>query len=755
MRYKLKSQRLTLVVDLDGTFLASHPSPKDPLYQMIQENRERIHLVFCSGRGLESIIPLLYQSDIPRPDDIIGDVGASATEVQDLKPISDIQNWIDKNWAGEDLAKMILADYPQLIRQNVPQDRRCSYFIRDPSMNLSSLRQALEQKGYDLLLSDNKYLDVLPKGVNKGSTIQKLLEYRKIATDSVLVAGDTLNDLSMLTSGLKAVAVGGSEPALLQQTQKMTSVFQAKKKGTLGILEALAHYGFVEHEEDSSQSHQITYGKSKLVMVYHRQPFDEIRKGKEVIRRTPQSPNGIIPTLMGFFDKETPASWIAWSLHHDSKEKFDTHVPVNEELYPQLTVARIPLTSEDVDLFYKKFSKEAFWPVIFSFPGKVQINHAHWQHFKTINQRFAQMTAQEAAKGALVWIHDYNLWLVPGFLRQMRPDLKIAFFHHTSFPSPDIFNILPWKKEIVGSLIQCDHVGFHIPSYAENFSQVVRSNFRAKVLESTSAAPRFMTYGGALGVESYGSRLYVEGRELTLSAHPVGTDVQRIRQTCKQEPIQNQWQQLKEEFAGRQVILSVERLDYVKGPIQKVEAFEKLLETHPELHEKIVFINIVTPPAPGMEVYKQTRDKLDQVIGRVNGRFTKVSWTPIRYFYKAFPFEELLAFYALADIAWITPLRDGLNLVCKEYIAVKDAVQQSGTLVLSEFAGASVELHGSILTNPFDKNEMVESLLRAIQLDPQEKKLRQRQLASIVNQYDVVKWGESFLESVRQLTSTK
>jgi glucosylglycerol-phosphate synthase len=339
--------------------------------------------------------------------------------------------------------------------------------------------------------------------------------------------------------------------------------------------------------------------------------------------------------------------------------------------------------------------------------------------------------------------------MVPSFLRPKRPDLRIAFFHHTAFPPADVFNIIPWSREIITSLLLCDYVGFHIPRYVENFVDVARTRMGAEVVGRVSCAPRFRTYGCAMGVDDMCHGLRYAGREVGLGAHPVGIDVSRIEATLKRPEVSEQVQTIREEFKDRKCILSVERLDYVKGPIEKLQAFQALLQDHPELHEKVVLVSICTPAAPGMEVYQRTRRQVDELVGQINGRFSTVSWTPIRYFYRSLPFEDVVAYYAAADVAWITPLRDGLNLVAKEFIAAQNAVSRNGVLVLSEFAGAAVELHGAVLTNPYDPQDMKETLFKALHLDELDRQLRRERLASIVAENDVSSWGEGFLAAAR------
>jgi len=214
---------------------------------------------------------------------------------------------------------------------------------------------------------------------------------------------------------------------------------------------------------------------SELVIVYHRQPYEEVVENGKTVFRENKSPNGIVPTLKSFFGHVDKGAWIAWKEAEDpSNPTFERTIEISDQ-YGDYTVSRLPLTAQQVSSFYHVTSKEAFWPILHSFKEKYNYDPVDWPTFREVNWAFAEAAAAEAAEGAVVWIHDYNLWLVPGYLRQLRPDVRISFFHHTPFPAPDIFNVLPWRKEIVGSLLACDVVGFHIPRYSANFVQVARS----------------------------------------------------------------------------------------------------------------------------------------------------------------------------------------------------------------------------------------------------------------------------------------
>ncbi|MFC0251540.1 glucosylglycerol-phosphate synthase [Massilia consociata] len=748
----LDPARLVLATDLDGTLLAGTHEARRRVRDLFTGVLPGATLVFVTGRGLETVIPLLSDPTIPKPHYIIADVGATIVH-GDLRPVEPLQHELTAHWPGSQAVLKALAGFPQLVRQSVPQERRCSFLAPEEALT-PALQAAVAALGCDLLFSAGRYLDVLPRGVGKGAALRRLAAWAGFDPASVVVAGDTLNDLSMFEAGFRGVVVGGAEPALVERVRKNARAHIATAEGCGGILEGLARHGMPLDGNGGSRAAPAC-GDADLVMVYHRLPYDEVVVDGVTVQRRPKSPNGIMPTLLGFFAGGRKGSWVAWS-QQDSRAPagFEPHVAVDAQAYPQLKAARIPLTHEDIDLFYKKFSKEAFWPIIFSFPDKAEFRQAHWERFLEVNRLFAEQTAREAAPGATAWIHDYNLWMVPAFLRPLRPDLTIAFFHHTAFPSSDVFNILPWRRDIIGSLLQCDYVGFHVPRYVENFVDAVRSFAPLESLGNVACAPRFLTYGCALGVDRMTTAIDVGERRVALGAHPVGTDVALIRRLAASEAVQRQVADIDAYLAGRTGIVSIERLDYVKGSLEKLQAYERMLEQHPELLGKVTLLNIVTPAASGMEIYDSLREELDRTVGRINGRFSTLDWVPVRYFYRSLPFEEVVAHYAASGIAWITPLRDGLNLVAKEYVATRKAMGRPGVLILSEFAGAAVELHGALLVNPYDANAMSETLYQALTMGADEAAYRSERLAMIVDDHDVARWGDGFLAALAALKSS-
>ncbi|WP_313118401.1 glucosylglycerol-phosphate synthase [Ectopseudomonas guguanensis] len=738
---------MLLATDLDGTFLAGDPEDRLSLYQTIAAHPE-IKLAYVTGRSLEAVLPLLADPTLPQPDFIIADVGATLVHGDSLQPIQPLQSVVDARWPGETQVASAIEPFG-LERQDVPQARRCSYFCTPEQAANPQLRKVADELGCDLLYSAELYLDFLPKGVNKGSSLQALADWLELDHDQVLAAGDTLNDLSMLSASFHGVCVGQSEVALLEATANHSRTLHASRPGCGGILEAFAHFGFLgEHGIAAERRQAAQPGKAELVMVYHRLPYEEYRNAAgKLQRRRPTSPNGIIPTLLSFFGDGRKGSWVAWAVH-EGDEPFDSHTTVDAERYPKLTAARVKLSKDEVDIFYKRFSKEAFWPTLHTFWERATFNEDDWQVYLKVNRAFAERTALEAAEGAIVWLHDYNLWMVPAYLRELRPDLRIAFFHHTYFPSADLFNVLPWRRQIVGSLLQCDYIGFHIPRQVENFVDVARGVFPLKALERQSCAPRFITYGCAVGLERMTTELDTGSRRVRLGAHPVGLDIDRVRSALEAPKIKELMAQLREEMQGVKLILSVERLDYTKGILEKLNAYERLLDDNPELIGKVTLVSVCVPAAREMTIYDELQTQIEQAVGRINGRFARIGWTPLQFFFRSLPFEEVSAWYAMADVMWITPLRDGLNLVAKEFVAAQGLLGGRGVLVLSEFAGAAAELKGALLTNPHDPADLAQTCYLALNMPASEAKARLRELFDIVCFNDIRRWGEDFLAGV-------
>ncbi|MCC6000268.1 MAG: glucosylglycerol-phosphate synthase [Pararhodobacter sp.] len=482
---------------------------------------------------------------------------------------------------------------------------------------------------------------------------------------------------------------------------------------------------------------------SDLVIVYHRQPYEEVEVDGRTVFRDNKSPNGIVPTLKSFFGQVEHGAWVAWKLAEDTANPGFEAVVEIDDAFGRYSVARLPLTEHQVREFYHVTSKEAFWPILHGFKDRYNYDPVDWPNFREVNWRFAEAAAAEAAPGALVWVHDYNLWLVPGYLRQMRKDVRIAFFHHTPFPAADVFNVLPWRREIVESLLSCDEVGFHIPRYAANFAAVSSSLTDAEVTERQPVDPAMISVGSALNERTVPTRLTHQGNDISLRVAPVGVDVDFIDSRARQPGTAARAAEIRDGLEGTKLILSVGRTDYTKGGVDQLLSIERVLEAHPELAGQIRLMHVSVSANRNMTAYENVQADIEQLVGRINGRFGTLDWQPVTLISRAIPFDELASYYRAADVAWITPLADGMNLVAKEFAAAR--VDGDGVLVLSEFAGAAVEMQEAVITNPFSHWAMDQAIMTALSMPPEERRGRMQALRAAVARNDIRAWGRAVI----------
>lgn len=480
---------------------------------------------------------------------------------------------------------------------------------------------------------------------------------------------------------------------------------------------------------------------SDLVIVYHRQPYEEVEEddGRVTLKEN-ASPNGIVPTLKSFFGGAEQGSWVAWKQAEDPSNPGFEKVVTIEDSFGTYRVSRLPLTKDQVSSFYHITSKEAFWPILHSFKERYNYDPVDWPTFREVNWAFAEAAAHEADEGAAVWVHDYNLWLVPGYLRKLRPDLRISFFHHTPFPAADMFNVLPWRREIIQSLLSCDIVGFHIPRYVDNFVAVTRSLFDIQVTADTAVRTDFIHEGTALSERSMPTEITFEDRRILVNAAPVGVNVDYIEEQAELEQTAERERAIREEVGEAQLILSVGRTDYTKGGIQQLQSFERILAENPDLRGKVRLLHVSVQANRNMRAYVEIQTELEQQAGRLNGLYGTFGWQPVALISRAIPFTELVAYYRAADVAWITPLADGMNLVCKEFAAAR--TDGDGVLVLSEFAGAAVELSAAVMTNPFSNRSLDRAILQALNMPEEERRERMATMRKTVRNYDIRAWAD-------------
>ncbi|MFN4100920.1 MAG: glucosylglycerol-phosphate synthase [Pararhodobacter sp.] len=484
---------------------------------------------------------------------------------------------------------------------------------------------------------------------------------------------------------------------------------------------------------------------SDLVIVYHRQPYEEVEVDGKIEYRENRSPNGIVPTLKSFFGRVDKGAWIAWKHAEDpANPGFERVIEIDDQ-YGSYTVSRLPLTPAQVNSFYHISSKEAFWPILHGFKERYNYDPVDWPTFREVNWAFAEAAAAEAAQGAVVWVHDYNLWLVPGYLRRLRPDVKISFFHHTPFPNADLFNVLPWRKEILESLLACDVVGFHIPRYANNFVSAARSLLDVETLKREKVQPELLAETTALSEQSVVTQIRYQGRIVRLQASPVGVDVDFIAEVAGREETATTLARVRREMRDRRLILSVGRTDYTKGGVEQLQSFERLLEARPELRGKVRLMHVSVAATAGMTAYEEIQHALEQLAGHINGRYGSFDWQPVALISRPVPFNELVAYYQAADVAWITPLADGMNLVCKEYIAARQ--DGDGVLVLSEFAGAAVQLASAVHTNPFSNKSMDSAILSALSMPEDERRGRMAANREMVRKQDIRYWAADQMQA--------
>lgn len=479
---------------------------------------------------------------------------------------------------------------------------------------------------------------------------------------------------------------------------------------------------------------------SDLVIVYHRQPYEEVEVDGKIEYRENKSPNGIVPTLKSFFGRVDKGSWVAWKEAEDpAAPDFERVVEIDDQ-YGRYTVSRLPLTSAQVSSFYHVSSKEAFWPILHGFKERYNYDPVDWPTFREVNWAFAEAAAAEAAEGAVVWVHDYNLWLVPGYLRTLRPDVKISFFHHTPFPNADIFNVLPWRKEILESLLACDVVGFHIPRYVNNFVSAARSLLDVETLTREKVRPEMNAETSALSEQSVITEVGYGGRKICLQASPVGVDVDYIQGLAERPETAARVAEIEAEKGAAKLLLSVGRTDYTKGGIEQLASFERILESRPDLRGQVRLMHVSVAANSNMTAYVEIQEQLEAMAGRINGRYGTFEWQPVALISRPVPFADLVAYYRAADVAWITPLADGMNLVCKEYVAARG--DGDGALVLSEFAGAAVELGAAVPTNPFSHKSMDSALEFALDLPEAERRGRMSANGAVVEKQDIRFWAE-------------
>ncbi len=388
----------------------------------------------------------------------------------------------------------------------------------------------------------------------------------------------------------------------------------------------------------------------------------------------------------------------------------------------------ISLSPDQIEGYYHGLSNNALWPLCHYFLDQVHYDDAQWQCYEEVNQQFARAALEEAHSDDVIWVHDYHLARVPYYVRREQPSARIAFFWHIPFPSVGVFRTLPWRRPFLESLLACDWVGFHIPEYTRNFLDTVHT---------------------VLGADIEEEYVHYAGRTTRVLARPIGIDDEAVRRQAGSRRTARRVERLRQTLKEKTVILGVERMDYTKGILERLLAMERLLELKPELHGRVSLIQIAIPSRLKVQAYRRKKREIDEIVGRINGRFSDGIWMPIRYLYRSFSPAELVAYYRAADIALVTPLRDGLNLVAKEYVASR--VDGDGVLILSEFAGAAYQLPEALLVNPYSTEDMVGALVQALEMSKEDQRKRMQAMQARIKTQNIAWWAQEFLDRMSSL----
>jgi len=462
-----------------------------------------------------------------------------------------------------------------------------------------------------------------------------------------------------------------------------------------------------------------------FVVVANRLPVD-LDRSADGTQKWTASPGGLVSALEPFL-RSRKGAWVGWPGVPD--------VDVDEFDDDGLVLHPVTLTSDEVSDYYEGFSNASLWPLYHDVVARPVFDRGWWESYVKVNHRFAEASAEVAAKGATVWIQDYQLQLVPAMLRELRPDLRIGFFLHIPFPPVELFMQLPWRAEIMRGLIGADLVGFHRPGGAQNFLWLARQLIG---LEPSR---------GAVGVRSRPGMVQVGDRTVRVGAFPISIDAAGLDQLARTKGVADRAAQVRRDLGNpKTVLLGVDRLDYTKGIDLRLQALHELLQEGRIQPEDVAFVQLATPSRERVEHYQRMRGDIEQMVGRINGEFARVGHPVVHYLHQSVNRTELAAFFSAADVMVVTPLRDGMNLVCKEYVACRHDL--GGALVLSEFAGAASELSSAFLVNPHDLDGVKNALLAAITLDPAEGRRRMRALRRQVLTHDVDRWARSFLEAL-------
>lgn len=461
----------------------------------------------------------------------------------------------------------------------------------------------------------------------------------------------------------------------------------------------------------------------KTIIVSNRLPV-KISKDEKNRYQLNMSEGGLA-TGLGSIYKQKNNIWIGWCGMevNDEADKQKIVKKLDEE-----NLSPVFLTEREIQLYYEGFSNETLWPICHYMSTYAQYEQEYWDEYKTVNEKFRDAILAVAEPGDIIWIHDYQLLLLPQLVREKLPDSTIGFFQHIPFPSYEIFRLIPWRAELVEGMLGSDLIGFHTYDDVRHF---------------TSSATRILPVQGTANV------IMSNDRNITVDAFPMGIDYKKFEKLTHASKVQRNVDELNDVTEDTKIILSIDRLDYSKGIIQRLMAFDKVLADNPEYIEKVSMEMIVVPSRDQIPRYKELKDEIDKWVGNINAHYRTARWHPIHYFYRSFPIENLSALYVKSDVCLVTPMRDGMNLVSKEFIASRR--DDDGVLILSEMAGASKELTEALIVNPNNLGEMYRAIIQALEMPLEEQQTRMRSLKAVVKKFDINHWVKIFMDKLHEV----
>lgn len=451
-----------------------------------------------------------------------------------------------------------------------------------------------------------------------------------------------------------------------------------------------------------------------------------VEKGKEGFRYR-QSVGGLATAVASFY-KDYESLWVGWPGIVSNRLDEERRTEISRTLHKEHRSAPVFLSKRDIELFYHGFSNKTLWPLFHYFPQNAVYDDRLWEHYKKVNRLFCDRVVECAKPDDTIWIHDYHLMLLPALLREALPGAAVGFFLHIPFPSYEIFRLIPWRREILEGVLGADLVGLHTYEYARHFM---------------SSAHRILGHEFTLGLTDRDSRA------VKVDIFPIGINYDHFARAHETPETRREIDRLQRKIGGKTVILSVDRLDYSKGLPERLSAFDAFLERYPRYREKVLMIQLTVPSREQVQDYRALKGRVENMIGAINGKYGTIGWVPIWYLYRSLPFPELAALYHTSDIGLVTPLRDGMNLVAKEFVATRTSGK--GALILSEMAGAAQELCEAVVVNPNDTTDIVEGLRRAMEMDEGEQAQRNEKMRARIRKYDVVRWAGEFLEALEKV----